>query len=53
MGRNNGRQKHGFLFGPGRHVPAGCVGCRRPIAWGERCESCKQELRQRKRRKPR
>jgi hypothetical protein len=30
-----------------------CIGCKRHIVWGERCESCKQELRQRKRRKPR
>jgi hypothetical protein len=30
-----------------------CIACRRPITYGERCEGCKQVLRQRKRRKPR
>jgi hypothetical protein len=42
------------LFGPsaskGRNR---CIACQRPIVWGERCESCKQELAARKRRKPR
>jgi methionyl-tRNA synthetase len=30
-----------------------CHGCHRRIAWGERCEKCKQELAARRRRKPR
>jgi hypothetical protein len=30
-----------------------CIACRRPILFGERCEGCKRELRQRQRRKPR
>lgn len=30
-----------------------CLGCKRRIAWGERCESCKRDLAARKRRKPR
>jgi hypothetical protein len=29
----------------------GCLGCRRPIVRGERCEGCKKRLRQRQRRK--
>jgi cellulose synthase/poly-beta-1,6-N-acetylglucosamine synthase-like glycosyltransferase len=28
-----------------------CKGCRRPIVYGERCETCKRTLRQRQRRK--
>jgi hypothetical protein len=36
-----------------RRSPAWCVKCRRPITWGERCEDCKRELRQRRMRKPR
>jgi hypothetical protein len=32
---------------------ARCITCQRPIVWGERCEGCKRELRQRQRRKPR
>jgi hypothetical protein len=38
---------------PGWGTARRCIGCRRRIVWGERCESCKRELRQRKRRKPR
>ena len=30
-----------------------CVGCRRPIIYGERCQDCQRQLRLRKRRKPR
>ena len=42
------------LFGPsaskGRNR---CIACQRPIVYGDRCETHKQELRQRRRRKPR
>jgi hypothetical protein len=30
-----------------------CVKCLRPIVWGQRCETCKRELRRRQARKPR
>jgi hypothetical protein len=30
-----------------------CIGCKRRIVWGERCEDCKRELAARRRRKPR
>jgi hypothetical protein len=33
--------------------PAVCLGCQRPIVYGDRCQRCQHELRQRKRRKPR
>jgi hypothetical protein len=40
---------------PGSHSRAEqrCLGCKRRIVWGERCEKCKQELAARRRRKPR
>ncbi len=40
---------------PGSHSGAQqrCLGCKRRIAWGERCENCKRELAARRRRKPR
>jgi hypothetical protein len=37
----------------GRHPSPHCLGCKRPIFYGERCEGCKRELRKRQRRKPR
>ena len=40
------RVQYGYHQGPGR-----CIGCRRPILYGERCEGCKRQLRARKRRK--
>jgi hypothetical protein len=38
---------------PGWEVRRRCLACHRPIVYGERCENCKRELRERKRRKPR
>jgi hypothetical protein len=43
----------GAYPGSGSRDQIRCVACRRRIVWGERCESCKRELRQRKRRKRR
>jgi hypothetical protein len=52
MGRNKG--KTGVLFGPPRRERRlVCIACRRPILWGERCETCKRDLRRRQARKPR
>jgi hypothetical protein len=34
-----------------RGGPLRCLGCKRRIVWGERCEDCKRLLRQRQRRK--
>jgi hypothetical protein len=33
--------------------PRGCLSCNRRIFYGDRCPSCQQRLRQRRRRKPR
>jgi hypothetical protein len=38
------------VTGPPRLI-RDCLGCRRPIVHGERCEDCKRRLRQRQRRK--
>lgn len=49
--------KHHFnvgITGKGRSTRWGhCLGCGRRIFYGDRCPPCAQELRQRKRRKPR
>jgi hypothetical protein len=42
-----------ILTGPPRRRTLDCIGCRRPIVYGERCEGCKRELRLRQRRKRR
>jgi predicted nucleic acid-binding Zn ribbon protein len=49
--RHAGRNHRIWLPQAERHLT--CIACRRPIAYGERCESCKHELRKRQRRKPR
>jgi hypothetical protein len=36
-----------------RRQPWSCVGCKKPIVWGDRCEACKKELRRRVARKRR
>jgi hypothetical protein len=51
MGRNKG--KTGVLFGPPRVYRRGCIACRRPIFYGERCDACQKRLRLRRNRKPR
>jgi phage head maturation protease len=48
-----GMRNAGAYPGSGSRGEQRCLSCKRRIAWGERCESCKQELRQRQRRKPR
>jgi len=48
-----GMKNAGAYPGSGSKVTARCIACKRRIAWGERCETCKRELRGRKRRKPR
>jgi hypothetical protein len=47
--------KRGVLFGPlnRRSQPHRCIACQRPIIYGDRCQDCRNKLRQRKRRKPR
>jgi hypothetical protein len=52
MGRrmNQARVLAGVV--PGKS-PQRCLGCRRRIVWGDRCPTCQQRLRERKRRKPR
>jgi hypothetical protein len=45
--------KQGLLYGPSAGIRNRCIGCHRFIVYGERCETCKRELRERKRRKPR
>ena len=37
----------------GRRGPGKCLGCKAPIVYGDRCLPCRDELRKRKRRKPR
>jgi hypothetical protein len=39
--------------GNGRSGPASCLGCHRPIVYGDRCPPCQRKLRQRRKRKPR
>jgi hypothetical protein len=34
-------------------TPTQCLGCHKPIVYGDRCQRCQQELRQRRKRKPR
>jgi hypothetical protein len=42
------------VFGaPKRGKGQRCLGCHRPIVYGDRCPDCQQKLRVRKRRKPR
>jgi hypothetical protein len=45
--------KHHFTIGKRQAGPMRCKGCHRPIPYGDRCPPCAQELRQRRRRKPR
>jgi hypothetical protein len=46
--------KGGYYYrAPRQAMPPRCLGCHRPIFYGDRCEACKRELRQRRRRKPR
>jgi predicted amidophosphoribosyltransferase len=50
MGKSGGRVVYGApKHGKRQH----CLGCQRPIVYGDRCPDCQRELRQRKRRKPR
>jgi hypothetical protein len=51
MGKGHFRAR--VLFGPSATRKRGCIGCRRPIVYGDRCEDCKRRVRQRQRRKPR
>jgi hypothetical protein len=48
-----GMTNAGAYPGSGSRVTQRCLACKRRIVWGDRCESCKQELAQRKRRKRR
>jgi len=43
----------GAYPGSGSNVSPRCIICKRRIAWNERCEQHKQELRQRRKRKRR
>jgi hypothetical protein len=48
--------KRGVLFGPLdlRSQPRRCIACRRLVVWGgDRCQDCRDKLRQRRHRKPR
>ena len=48
MGKHHFRAAVAFGRGHSR-----CLGCQRPIVYGERCPDCASELRKRKRRKQR
>jgi predicted amidophosphoribosyltransferase len=48
-----GALKAAVRFGPGFGTRHRCLACKQPISYGERCEGCKRELRQRHKRKPR
>ena len=48
-----GMRNAGAYPGSGSKETIRCIVCKRRIAWGDRCEQHKQELRQRQRRKPR
>jgi hypothetical protein len=39
-----GMRNAGSYPGSGSRVTLRCIGCKRRIAWGDRCEKCKQEL---------
>jgi rRNA maturation endonuclease Nob1 len=45
--------KHHFTIGKRQGGPLRCKGCRRTILYGDRCPDCQQQLRQRRKRKPR
>jgi predicted amidophosphoribosyltransferase len=34
-------------------TPPRCLGCHRPLVYGDRCPDCQRKLRQRRKRKPR
>jgi hypothetical protein len=52
MGKNHFRT--GVLFGPSASRGGNrCIACKRHIVYGDRCQDCREQLRQRKRRKPR
>jgi len=48
-----GMKNAGAYPGSGSKVTQRCLSCKRRIVWGDRCEKCKRELRDRQRRKPR
>jgi hypothetical protein len=49
-----GKSGHYYVAPQGaRRGPERCVGCKKPIVYGDRCEACKRELRRRVARKPR
>ena len=48
-----GFRNAGAYPGSGSNVTPRCIACKRRIAWGERCEGCKRNLRDRQRRKRR
>jgi hypothetical protein len=50
-----GMRNAGSYPGSGSKITTRCIGCKRRIAWGDRCAKCKQEMAQRlhRKRKPR
>jgi hypothetical protein len=49
-----GRSGRGWhVTGIAKSTGGRCVACHRAIVYGDRCEDCQRELRQRRRRKPR
>jgi hypothetical protein len=53
MSKQGAGRRGWHITGTARSTGGRCLGCRRVIVYGERCEGCKQELRQRRKRKPR
>jgi hypothetical protein len=47
--------KHHFRVGiTGKGIrPPRCLGCKRTVVYGDRCPTCQQKLRHRRKRKPR
>jgi hypothetical protein len=48
-----GMKNAGSYPGSGSRVTPRCIGCKRQIVWGDRCDSCKRELVARRKRKRR
>jgi hypothetical protein len=49
-----GHFRAAVLFGPAASkARSRCIACTRPIVYGDRCQDCRDKLRQRKHRKPR
>jgi len=53
MSKKGGSGRGWHMTGTAKSTGGRCVGCRRTIFYGERCQDCQRDLRQRQRRKPR